>query len=54
VVQGHEGDMCLSLDRYLGKKKKIKILDAGCGAGAAFQLLSKYGDTLELIFLKMR
>lgn len=34
------------LDKYLPQKKRLKILDAGCGAGAALEYLSKYGETI--------
>ena len=34
------------LKRYLPKKKNLKILDAGCGPGAALKYLSAFGDTI--------
>lgn len=36
------------LKRYLPKYKKLKILDAGCGPGAALKYLSKFGDTIGI------
>jgi len=32
------------LDKYLFKKKDIKILDVGCGTGGMFSALSRYGQ----------
>lgn len=36
------------LKQYLPKKKKIRILDVGCGTGAAFNYLSKYGEIIGI------
>lgn len=34
------------LNKYLPKKNNLKILDAGCGPGAALLYLSRFGDVL--------
>ena len=34
------------LKQYLPKQKKIRILDAGCGPGAALIYLAKFGDVI--------
>ncbi len=34
------------LEKYLGNKKDLKILDIGCGAGGMIDLLSQYGTTI--------
>jgi len=34
------------LKKYLPKNKKLKILDAGCGSGAALLYLSKFGEVI--------
>lgn len=34
------------LRRYIPAKKNLKILDAGCGPGAALKYLSTFGDTI--------
>lgn len=34
------------LKKYLPKKKSLKILDAGCGPGAALVYLSQFGDVI--------
>lgn len=34
------------LDKYLTKKGKLKILDAGCGPGSMLLHLKRYGDTV--------
>lgn len=36
------------LDKYLPSKKGLKILDAGCGPGAALTYLSSYGDVIGI------
>ncbi|NCN58635.1 methyltransferase type 11 [Candidatus Roizmanbacteria bacterium CG22_combo_CG10-13_8_21_14_all_38_20] len=34
------------LNKYFSQKRGLKILDAGCGAGAALGYLSQYGETI--------
>ncbi len=34
------------LKKYLPKNKKLKILDVGCGSGAAFPYLAKFGEVI--------
>lgn len=34
------------LDKYLSKRQNLKILDAGCGTGAAFPYLKKFGQVI--------
>lgn len=34
------------LEKYLPKNKKLKILDVGCGPGAALLYLSRFGDVI--------
>lgn len=36
------------LKKYLPKKKELKILDAGCGPGAALLYLSAFGDVVGI------
>ena len=38
------------LNRYIKNKKKLKILDAGCGTGKNIEYLQKYGQVHGLDF----
>lgn len=37
-------DVKMLIEKYLKKKKKIRILDAGCGTGATIEILKQYGE----------